>query len=91
MCWGADDYLQVSGGPPDVAFDWVSAGGFHTCAVRSSDGQMACWGWDDEGQVSGVPPGVAFDTLSAGGYHTCGVYRSDGTARCWGRYVWNPR
>ena len=58
----------------------VSAGGYHTCMVRT-DGSIACWGFDDRGQAS--PPAGSFSSVSAGGDHTCGV-RTDGSIACWG-------
>ena len=62
------------------AFRRVSAGGSHTCEVRT-DSTIACWGRKTEGQAT--PPGGTFTSVSAGQYHTCGV-RSDGTIACWG-------
>ena len=58
----------------------VSAGGRHTCSVRS-DGTLACWGNNDYGQVT--PPSGAFHQVSAGADHTCGI-KDDGTLACWG-------
>ena len=63
-----------------VLFASVSAGGSHTCRVRS-DGPVACWGLDDEGQAT--PPEGQFASVNAGGRHTCGV-RTDGSVVCWG-------
>jgi cysteine-rich repeat protein len=74
-------------------FASVSAGGYHTCAVRS-DGTAQCWGLNAERQLgdgtttySTVPKTVAFDTLfesiSAGDQHTCGVL-VDHRVACWG-------
>jgi len=59
----------------------VSAGGHHSCAVRTN-GTVACWGDDYDGEVT--PPAGAFTQVSAGGFaHTCGL-RTDGTVDCWG-------
>ncbi len=58
----------------------MSAGGFHTCAVRTN-GNVACWGQNGVGQAN--PPGGAFVALSAGGLHTCGM-RANGSVACWG-------
>jgi Concanavalin A-like lectin/glucanases superfamily/Regulator of chromosome condensation (RCC1) repeat/Calx-beta domain/Thrombospondin type 3 repeat len=64
------------------AYDHVSAGLDHTCALRT-DGRVFCWGPDDE-LVSG--PNASTDTyreVSAGYYHTCAL-REDGRLACWG-------
>src|SRR5262245_27776175 len=53
----------------------ISAGGFHTCGVKT-DGTLACWG-------QATPPGGTFTQVSAGFAHTCGV-KTDGTLACWG-------
>ncbi len=61
-------------------FKSVSAGGLHSCAVRS-DNTITCWGRNDYGQS--VAPSGMFKSVSAGEYHSCGV-RSDNTITCWG-------
>lgn len=80
VCWGDDSQGQLTGIPSGV-FTEVSAGAFHTCAIRS-DGTLACWGLDLDGQAT--PPTGTFISVGAGNYHSCGV-RSDGTLACWGR------
>ena len=42
MCWGADDFSQVSGRPTTGRFVQVSSGDNHTCALRD-DGAVICW------------------------------------------------
>ena len=66
---------------PDCAptFKSVSAGGQHSCAVRSDD-TAVCWGNNGSGRAD-APTG-GFKSVSAGGYHSCAV-RSDDTAVCW--------
>ena len=59
-----------TGPPPEAEFASVSAGGIHTCGVKT-DGSVACWGYDDSGQAT--PPAGEFASVSAGGGHTCGV------------------
>ena len=70
----------LDGRPTASSFVSVSAGGVHTCGVRS-DGSVACWGWNGDGRAG--PPAGSFVSVSAGGEHTCGV-RSDGSVACWG-------
>jgi hypothetical protein len=77
-CWGRDDYGQAT--PPGGTFSQVSAGGDHTCGVRT-DGTLACWGWNYYGQAT--PPAGTFSQVSAGYHHNCAV-RTDGTLACWG-------
>ena len=74
----------------------ISAGGGHTCALRS-DGVAFCWGRNFSGElgdgtlddqatpvrVAGAPPFVA---ISAGDTHSCGL-TAGGEAYCWGDNV----
>ena len=83
-CWSQnDDGGQNDDGQTRAAtgsFKSVSAGGNHTCAVRTND-RVACWGNNDQGQ-STAPTGQ-FRSVSAGNSHTCGVRTNNGVA-CWG-------
>ena len=64
----------------DPTFKTVSAGGGHSCAVRSDD-TAVCWGDNRSGQAD-APTG-GFKSVSAGGSYSCAI-RSDNTAVCWG-------
>ncbi len=105
-CWGQDSAGElgdgVAGGvrayPAFIksgSTDWkaVSAGGAHTCAVRT--GRVACWGNDGvgalgDGLAGGVRAYPAFiksgstdwKAVSAGASHTCAV--RSGRIACWG-------
>jgi alpha-tubulin suppressor-like RCC1 family protein len=106
-CWGDDSNGQVGDGnfisthktPGRIGTfeDWaeVSAGGAHTCGVRSN-GKLYCWGADYVSQVgNGVDAGSDvlspqrigdfedWADVSAGRLHTCGV-RENGKLYCWG-------
>lgn len=74
------------------AFEHVSAGFFHSCAV-ASNGDGYCWGWGGRGQL-GSPAGSSADArLVSGGHkwqaievghlHSCGL-ADDGRVYCWG-------
>ena len=46
MCWGSDDYGQVSERPTSGRFIEISSGDNHTCGLRD-DGAVICWGGID--------------------------------------------
>ena len=61
----------------------VSAGGGHTCAIKTS-GALECWGLETSGSVSGPNgEGGTFVEVSAGGGHTCAI-KTSGELECWG-------
>ena len=70
----------LEGRPTASSFVSVSAGGYHTCGVRSN-GSVACWGSNADGRAT--PPAGSFLSVSARHNHTCGL-RSDGSVACWG-------
>lgn len=106
-CWGAGAQgqlgtgSQASSGRPQrvvtegVAFQSISAGNSHACAV-STTGAAYCWGSNAGGRLgtgsltggrtapTPVTGQLQFRSISAGYYHTCGVARS-GATYCWGR------
>lgn len=72
---------------PEGRFRSVSAGPYHTCAVRES-GEIVCWGvvpaddWPvDYGQMDA--PAGRFRSVSVNAYHSCAVRESGGIV-CWG-------
>ena len=77
-CWGLNDTGQAT--PPAGTFIQVSAGGYHTCGLRT-DGTLACWGNAAYGLA--MPPAGTFSQVSAGLWHTCGL-RTSGYWTCWG-------
>ncbi len=62
-------------------FAQVSAGGLHSCGLRT-DGSVFCWGAND-GQLD-VPEGIKFSQIAAGGWHTCGIVDGGQRVICWG-------
>jgi alpha-tubulin suppressor-like RCC1 family protein len=104
-CWGANTYGAVGDNTTadrlaparvDNNDSWltVSAGSYHSCAIRNaaSQGELWCWGWNFSGQLGDgtttnrpdevlVASGVS--TVSAGHNDTCAVYKN-GTLWCWG-------
>ncbi|HEV3309047.1 MAG TPA: hypothetical protein VG815_00780 [Chloroflexota bacterium] len=108
LCWGYNPNGQVNGVPNTTypnettsappgggTFIQISAGGTHSCGVRTN-GTVLCWGDDSYGEVNGVahtsaplnaiggpPGGGTFTQVTAGDGYTCGI-RTDGSALCWG-------
>jgi alpha-tubulin suppressor-like RCC1 family protein len=60
----------------------ISAGAYHTCALKPDGTTPICWGNNDYGQLS-APGTITYKHISAGYLHTCGI-RSDGQPVCWG-------
>jgi alpha-tubulin suppressor-like RCC1 family protein len=104
-CWGANTSAQLGDRSTTTrlrpvavtgarSFRQVSAGGWHACAVTTSD-VAYCWGRNNEGQVGDsttvktryqpvrVEGTRLFRQIDAGLQHTCGV-TTDFRAFCWG-------
>jgi alpha-tubulin suppressor-like RCC1 family protein len=105
-CWGFGASGQLGNGsttdqsrpqqvtaPARDGWSSVSAGGGHTCAVRTG-GTLWCWGaasgagrsanTDVPGQISSGPAADGWSSVSAGSEHSCAI-RADSTLWCWGR------
>ncbi len=69
VCWGDNTFGQAT--PPAGPFAQVSAGGAHSCAVRT-DGTLTCWGDNTYGQttplaLTTLTPSVSFPFAADGG------------------------
>ena len=80
--------------PPSGTFLQVSAGGRHTCGVRT-DHTVECWGshLSDPpilvgklGRSQSVPPEGEFSQVGTGLSHSCGIRLADQQAECWGGF-----
>ena len=107
-CWGDNSHGEIGSGQDDktvplpakaVGIDdavSVTAGHWHTCALRQTGG-ISCWGADHDGQLGDGRIGRTIDSfvpvdvidisdaveVSAGGEHTCAVHAT-GEVSCWG-------
>jgi alpha-tubulin suppressor-like RCC1 family protein len=106
FCWGFGNRGQLGANSISTrslpiqeytaASDWlqVSAGGEHTCAVKT-DGRLYCWGSNSHGELgnnstqdSSVPiqeytAAADWAQVSTGNDHTCAL-KNDGRIFCWG-------
>src|SRR3989339_811107 len=75
----------------------ISAGGYHTCGIRSNDSRVLCWGRGNEGQLGDSSTAVhevgnpnvtvdnsSYSSISTGRTHTCGIRANDSRVLCWG-------
>ena len=95
-CWGATSEGETVARDPmadfgqadvptdlqDVEFVSVSAGDYHTCAVRSG-GEMECWGLRDMANVPREVDAERYTSVSASKFMTCGITAAN-RVRCWG-------
>lgn len=108
QCWGQNNYGELGDGtkkeselPVSVVglsrVSMISAGGYKTCAVLKSSGEVRCWGNNHSGQLgngSKTSPQVSttpleviglddVERIDVGTVATCAV-RKGGKAYCWG-------
>lgn len=62
----------------------VSAGTYHTCALRG-DKSIVCWGDNSTGNLK-APKTEDFVAIFAGNYGSCAI-KEDKSIACWGRRV----
>ena len=81
--WLHSTEIAIDLAPP--GYNAISAGGVHTCAIRSNDHEIVCWGSNYDDRITNAPAG-RFRAVSAGNRHTCALrVRDDGGAiECWG-------
>lgn len=60
----------------------ITAGSYHACLVRTSDGSIECRGGFVDSSVITPPAIMGVTDISAGEGHTCAV-KPDGTVACW--------
>ena len=68
----------------ELGWAFVSAGGFHSCAIRTGGArEMVCFGRGSEGQKD-FPVKKGWSYVSAGWKHTCGILHERSSLFCWG-------
>ena len=80
---------------PDGEFTTVSAGRFHTCAIRENK-TIECWGlkgglaWNEEEGYHVKDDGRtdasegSFTAVATGDSHACAIRSDNGAIECWG-------
>lgn len=105
LCWGSNGNGQLGDGNGGTSASTpgsvqlmselaaISAGGRHTCAVKS-DGAALCWGNNGTAQLGdgtatdrdspvSVGGGLVFGAVAVGGVHSCALTGA-GATHCWG-------
>ena len=67
----------------DVAFSSVSAGRYHTCALRADTGLVACWGRPELAEIPERLRNTRFTSVSISSFINCGI-TADSRVKCWG-------
>ncbi len=80
LCWGNDDFKQVSQAPMGNDFVSLQSGGVYSCGVRRDD-TIYCWGSPAFGILSVPPePVISLET----GWDAACAELSPGLYDCWG-------
>ena len=87
LCWGDDEFGEVTIPAGIGTVTRIAVGEWHTCAIKT-DGTPVCWGRDAPiGPQPKLPAGIGtVSEISAGEYHSCAI-RTDQTLTCWGSPV----
>ena len=98
VCWGLDQFQEVTQVPANIQFSALAGGTRHVCGIKT-DGKPHCWGAHRELNPEAINTGlvpvpdefvdVTFAKLSAGRFHSCGILDDrngdlSGTLACWG-------
>jgi Regulator of chromosome condensation (RCC1) repeat len=75
---------------PSHAYEALSVGGSHACALRADD-TVVCWGASYDGATTA--PADRFASIASGGFNSCGLRLLDRSIACWGLYApfWQPQ
>ena len=106
FCWGNNEQGQLGDGTTKNKYDptqindsadyvSISAGQYHTCAIRQNDSRVLCWGANSYGQLGDgttdqrtnpapINDTAAYSAIGAGDDSACGIRANDSQVLCWG-------
>ena len=73
---------EITISPPATGYIAISAGGSHTCGLRTS-GELACWGDNEYGQTNAPEGSYTAVGVAVNSPISCGL-RETGAIECWG-------
>jgi alpha-tubulin suppressor-like RCC1 family protein len=85
VAWGQNDYNQTNVPIGLTGVTAISAGIFHTVALKI-DGSVVAWGDNGDGQTN-VPAGLSGVTAISAGYGHTVALKSDGSVVAWGANI----